>query len=110
VHRTLLSVTHDGRLRRDESGETVQLVARTELLPDPDAGVGDEDPEKERVAPVAEEQRQDPEREQDRVERRDRVGWTIVAGMAGGRLLGVPRAAQRCRFRLAQAFAHRPIR
>ena len=70
---------------------------RPELLPDPDPGVRDDDPEEERVAPVAEDERQEAEREQDRVERRDRVGTDDRRGRAARR--GLPRLAPRCEAR-----------
>ena len=73
VEPARLAVPDDGGARRHERRELVELPLGPELLPDPDPGVGDDDPEKERVAPVAEDQRQEPEREQDRVERRHGV-------------------------------------
>ena len=108
VHRSGLSVAHDGRARCDERGEPVELVAGAKLLPDPDPGVGDEDAEEERVTPVAEEQCQDPQCEQDRVERRDRVGADDRRRRPACRRLcrRRPRGPARRSLRLAQALAH----
>ena len=73
VKRAGLAVPHDGRARRHERGQLVELPLRAKLLPDPDPRVRDDDPEEERVAPVAEDEREQTEREKDRVERRERV-------------------------------------
>ena len=112
VHRPRLPVAHDGRARGDERREPVELLAGAELLPDPDPGVRDEDPEEERVTPVPEDERQNPEREQDRVERRDRVGADDRGrGAACRRLRGGAARRPACRrLRLGQALAHRARR
>ena len=66
-----LAVPDDRRLRRHERGQRIELLLGPELLPDSDPGVRDDDPEEEGVAPVPEGQREEAEREQDRVERRE---------------------------------------
>ena len=69
-----------------------------ELLPDPDAGVRDDDAEEERVTPVAEDERHEPERGQDHVEGRDDVRPDDARRRAarGGRLaLATRREARR---------------
>ncbi len=90
-----LAVTDDGRLRRHERRQLVELLLGPELLPDPDARVGDDDPEEERVAPVPERQREDAEREQDRVERRERVRADDRRGRAARRRARSGRRAPR---------------
>ena len=58
---------------RDERSEAVERSLRAHLLRDADAGVRDEDREKERVLHVAERERQHSGREQDQVEHREDV-------------------------------------
>jgi len=79
--RSRLAAADDDGVRGHERGEPLELVLRPYLLPDPDSGVGDDDPEEERVAPVGEGEREDAESQQDRVEGRQHVG----ADDAGGR-------------------------
>ena len=97
-----LAVPDDRRLRRHERGQRIELLLRPELLPDPDPGVRDDDPEEEGVAPVSEGQREDAEREQDRVERRERVRPDDRRGRAARR--GLARLAARCSSRRCLRF------
>ena len=68
-----LVVPQDLRGRGDERGEPVERLLRAHLLRDADAGVRDEDREKERVLHVSEGERQHAGREQDQVEHRKDV-------------------------------------
>ena len=82
-----LAVPDDRRLRRHERGQRVELLLGPELLPDSDPGVRDDDPEEEGVSPVPEGQREQAERDQDRVERRQRVRPDDRPGRAARRRL-----------------------
>ncbi len=73
TRRSLPSRTTVGR-RRDERGEPVESALRPHLLDDPDRRVRDEDAKEERIAPVAEHERDDAEDEQDEVEDREDIG------------------------------------
>jgi hypothetical protein len=48
------------RGRRDERSEPVERPLRPQLLRDADCRVSDEDPEEERILPLAEDERDDP--------------------------------------------------
>jgi hypothetical protein len=61
-------------VRGDERGEPVERALRAQLLGDPDRGVGDDDPEEERVLPLRERKREHAHHQQDRVEDREDVG------------------------------------
>ncbi len=71
---SLLAVSDDRRRGRDESGQAVEGALRSDLLDDADRGVRDEHAQEERVAPVAEGERDRAEDEQDQVEDREDVG------------------------------------
>ena len=108
AHVPLGPVADDRRARRHERSERIELVAGTDLLPDPDARVRDDDAEEESVAPVAEDEREDAEGEQDRVEGRDDVGADDARRRAARR--GLARLAFRLetplRLRLCQTLEH----
>ena len=59
---------HDGCVRCNERRQPVERSLRSYLLHRPDPGVGDEDPEEERVLPLAERQRQATGDGQDQIE------------------------------------------
>ncbi len=110
THVPLASIADDGRSGRDQRGERIELVTGAELLPDPDPRVGDDDPQEESVAPVGEHEREDAEREQDRVEGRDDVGANDARRRAARR--GLDRLSFRleppARLRLCQTLGHGP--
>ncbi len=80
-----LAVADDGGLGRDQRSQAVERALRAQLLRDPDRGVGHDDEEEERVPPVCEDERQQPERGEDRVERRQHVRPDDRGGRAAGR-------------------------
>ena len=73
LDRAGVAFPHDRRVGRDEGCEPVERLLRAPLLEDPDSGVRNEDPDEERVLPVAEREREDAERDEDEVEDREDV-------------------------------------
>ncbi len=73
-HRPHAPVAPDPRVRGDEQREPIQGALGADLLGDADGGVGDDHAEEQRVAPVAERERQHPEAGEDRVEDGQHVG------------------------------------
>jgi hypothetical protein len=74
VERAGLAVAHDGGGRRHERRQPLEGALGAHLLDDPDRGVGDEDAQEERVAPVAIDQGDRTEDREDQVEDREDVG------------------------------------
>ena len=70
------------RERGDQRRERIELLLGPQLLAYADSRVRDDDSDEERVPRVAEDQRDEPEREQDRVERRGDVRTDDARGRA----------------------------
>ncbi len=89
---SLVAVANNSGRRRDERGEPVESALRPDLLNDPDRRVRDEDSKEERIAPVAEHERDDAEDEQDEVEDREDIGAND-AGVGAARRRRLERVA-----------------
>ena len=105
MKRARLPVSDDGRSRGDEGSQFVQFPLRPQLLPDPDPRVHEDDSEKERVAPITEDERQNAEGEENRIEWRDRIRPDDCRRRStrGGLVRLAPRGVARCRLPFGQA-------
>jgi hypothetical protein len=92
-----LAVAHDGRGRGDERCQSVERPLRPYLLDDPDSRVRDEDAEEECIPPVAPDQRDRPEDEQDQIEDDETFARTMLAyeRLVGGGSRGPLSASRR---------------
>jgi hypothetical protein len=78
-HLMRLPVADGRRPRRDQQREAIERPLGSDLLDDPDAGVGEQRPEEQRVAPVAEHERENAEHRQDQVNSVKTLARTMLA-------------------------------